>query len=84
MTAAALLLEPLRCDPTPELERILKVDFATTQARAKGVAPSSNYEGGQTGATTTKTLSTLPSPTIDRVDICTTNWQRSTPLLFCS
>jgi hypothetical protein len=44
------------------------VDFTTTQAWAKGEAPSANREGGQTGAAATKTPSALPSPTIDRVD----------------
>jgi hypothetical protein len=48
------------------------VDFAATHARAKGVAPSANCEGGggqgQIEATTTKTPSALPPPTTDGVD----------------
>jgi hypothetical protein len=63
-----LLLELPRREPTPEVERILMVDFATTQARAKGVARSASREEGQTGTATTKTPSSLTSPTTDRVD----------------
>jgi hypothetical protein len=44
------------------------VDFTTTQARARGAAPSANREGGQTEAAATKTPLALPSPTIDGVD----------------
>jgi hypothetical protein len=46
MTAADLLLELPWHERTTEVERILMVDFATTQARAKGAAPSANYDGG--------------------------------------
>jgi hypothetical protein len=42
----ALALEPPQCEPPPEAERILMVDFVTTQAQAKGGAPSGNREGG--------------------------------------
>jgi hypothetical protein len=66
--AVALPLEPLWCEPAPEVERILVVDFTATQAQAKEVAPSANREGGQTGAAVTKTSSALPSPTVDGVD----------------
>jgi hypothetical protein len=45
------------------------VDFAATQAQAKGAAPSTNHEGGQTGATATKTRSALLSPTANGVDM---------------
>jgi ABC-type Na+ efflux pump permease subunit len=55
-------------EPTPEVERILIVDITATQARAKGAAPSANHEGGQTGATATKTPSALPPPTVDGLD----------------
>jgi hypothetical protein len=51
-----------------ESERILMVDFTATQDRAKGAVPSANRQGGHTEATTTKTLSAVPSPTIDVVD----------------
>jgi hypothetical protein len=44
------------------------VDITATQARAKGAAPSANHEGGQTGATATKTPSALPPPTVDGLD----------------
>jgi hypothetical protein len=44
------------------------VDFTATQDRAKGAVPSANRQEGHTEATTTKTLSTIPSPTTDVVD----------------
>jgi hypothetical protein len=34
-----------RHKPTLEAERILMVDFASTQAQAKEVAPPASYEG---------------------------------------
>jgi hypothetical protein len=46
MTALAPLLELPWHERTIEAERILMVDFAATQARAKGVAPSANRDGG--------------------------------------
>jgi hypothetical protein len=51
-----------------EAKRILMVDFASTQAQAKEVAPPASHEGGQDKATMTKPLSTLPPLTIDEVD----------------
>jgi hypothetical protein len=51
-----------------EVERIIMVDFVATQARAKGVAPSANLEGGQTEATAAKPLNALPPPIADGVD----------------
>jgi hypothetical protein len=68
MMAATLPLESLRHEPTLEKERILMVDFTATQSWAKAAAPSANHGGGQTEATTIKTLSALPSPTVDGVD----------------
>jgi hypothetical protein len=69
MMAATLPLESLRHEPTLEKERILMVDFTATQSWAKAAAPSANHGGGgQTGATAIKTLSALPSPTVDGVD----------------
>jgi hypothetical protein len=59
----ALSLELPRRDPAPKAERILMVDVAATQARAKGVAPSTNREGAQTEAAMTKIPSALPSTT---------------------
>jgi hypothetical protein len=44
--AAARPHEPPWREPTLEVERILMVDFTATQARAKGVTPSANHEGG--------------------------------------
>jgi hypothetical protein len=45
----------------PEVERILIVDFTSTHARAKGVAPSASREGGQTKATAAFTSKCLTS-----------------------
>jgi hypothetical protein len=47
--AVALSLEPPWHEPAPKVERILRVDFAATQAQAKEAAPSANSEGSQTG-----------------------------------
>jgi hypothetical protein len=46
MTVTALPLEPLRHELTPDVKRILMVDFAATQAWAKEVAPFVNRERG--------------------------------------
>jgi hypothetical protein len=43
------------------------VDFTSTQYRAKRVAPSTNYEGGQTEATAAEPLKASPPPTTDGV-----------------
>jgi hypothetical protein len=51
-----------------EAERILMVDFASTQARAKGVAPSNSHVGGQTKATAVKPPNTSPPLITDWVD----------------
>jgi hypothetical protein len=51
-----------------EVERILMVHFTATQARAEGVALSTDLEGGQTKAATAKLLNAFPPPTIDGVD----------------
>jgi hypothetical protein len=44
------------------------VDFASTHARAMGVAPYANHEGGQTKATVAKPPNSSPPPTADGVD----------------
>jgi hypothetical protein len=80
--AVTLPLEPLRREPAPEAERILVLNFVSTQAQAKGVARSANREGGQTGAAVAKTSSTLPSPTADGWTGCTFDLWRSTPSLL--
>jgi hypothetical protein len=51
-----------------EVERILMVDFASTDARANEVAPSASHEGGQTEAAVAKPMHTSPPPTADGVD----------------
>jgi hypothetical protein len=44
------------------------VDLATTQAQAKGVAPSTTHEGGQIEAAAAKHLNALPPPSTNGVD----------------
>jgi hypothetical protein len=44
------------------------VDFTSSQARAKEVAPSASHEGDQNEATRAMTLSTSPSLPADGVD----------------
>jgi hypothetical protein len=55
-------------EPLLEAERTLIVDFASTHARAKGVASSTSHEGGQPEATAAKPLNASPPPTTDGVD----------------
>jgi hypothetical protein len=51
-----------------EAERILMVDYASTQARAKEVPPLASCEGGQAEAAAAKPLSASPLLTADGVD----------------
>jgi hypothetical protein len=44
------------------------VDFTSTQAQAKGVAPNTSHVGGKTEATLAKPLNTSPPPTDDGED----------------
>jgi hypothetical protein len=44
------------------------VDFVSTHARVKGVAPSANGEGNQAEAIASEPLSASPPPTADGVD----------------
>jgi hypothetical protein len=55
-------------EPALETERILMVDFASTHARTKEVAPSVSHEGGQAEVAVAKLLNTSPAPTINGVD----------------
>jgi hypothetical protein len=65
-TVVAQLHEPPRDEPTLRAERNLMVNFTTTQAHAKGVAPSANREGGgQTEAAVAKASNASPPPTAD-------------------
>jgi hypothetical protein len=66
-TVAQPLMSP-RHEPTLEVERVLMVDFTSTQARANKVAPFASHEGGQTKAAATKPPSTSPPLTANRVD----------------
>jgi hypothetical protein len=56
------------------------VDFASTQAQAKEVAPLTSHEGAQTEATIAKPPSTSPLLPPMGWPRCTTNLMRSTPL----
>jgi hypothetical protein len=67
-TTVALPHVSPRHEPTLEVERILVVDFASTQDRAKEVAPSTSCEGDQTEAIAAKPPSTSPPLTVDGVD----------------
>jgi hypothetical protein len=55
-------------EPKLDVERILMVDFASTQAQAKEVAPSANREGDQTEAAVAKPPSTSPPLITNGVD----------------
>jgi hypothetical protein len=44
------------------------VDFTSTQAWSKGVAPSASREGGQTKAVAVEPLNASPPPPADGVD----------------
>jgi hypothetical protein len=58
----------LQREPTHEVERILMLDFTTTQAQAKEVAPPASREGGQDEAAVAMPLSASPPLTTDEVD----------------
>jgi hypothetical protein len=49
-------------------ERILMVDYASTEARAKGVVPSVSHEGGQAEAAMAAPLNASSPLTADGVD----------------
>jgi hypothetical protein len=55
--------------PTLRAERIVLVDYASTQAWAKGLAPSTSTEGSQVGATAAEPLNASSPPTANRVDM---------------
>jgi hypothetical protein len=59
---------PPRHEPMFETERILTMDFTSTQAWAKEVAPPASHEGGQTEVVVTKPLSASSPLTADKVD----------------
>jgi hypothetical protein len=52
-----------------EAERILMMDFTSTQARAKEMDTSASREGGQSEFAAAKPLSTSPPLTADGVDM---------------
>jgi hypothetical protein len=55
-------------EPTLEIERILMMDFVSTQAQLKEVAPPASQEEGQAEATIAEPLSASPPLTADGVD----------------
>jgi hypothetical protein len=57
-----------RHEPTLKAERILMMDFTSTQAQAKEVEPSTSHEGCQTKAAAAKPPNTSSPLTADRVD----------------
>jgi hypothetical protein len=59
---------PSRREPTLMAERILMVDFASTQDQAKEVAPPASRKGEQANAAAAKPLSTSPPLTTDGMD----------------
>jgi hypothetical protein len=54
-------------EPTLRAKRILMVDYASTQAQTKGVAPSASREGSQAEAVVAKPLNASSPPTADGV-----------------
>jgi hypothetical protein len=64
----AITMVPPQHKPALEVERILIMDFAPTHAWAKGMAPSTNHEGGQAEPIAARPLSASPPPTTDGVD----------------
>jgi hypothetical protein len=60
--------EPLRHEPVLEVERMIMVDLATTQAQTKGASPFVNRKESQTEAIMAKPLNMLLPPPADRVD----------------
>jgi hypothetical protein len=68
---AAIAVQPhesSRHEPTPKVEMILMVNFTSTQARAKEVAPPTSSEGGQAEAAIAKPPSALAPLPADGVD----------------
>jgi hypothetical protein len=57
-----------RHEPSLGVERILMIDFACTQAQAKGVAPTASREEGHTEAAAARPPKASPPPTAVSVD----------------
>jgi hypothetical protein len=55
-------------EPSLGAERILIIDLASTQARAKGVAPTASCEEGHTEAAAARPPKASPPPTANEVD----------------
>jgi hypothetical protein len=64
-----------RCEPTLEAERILMVDFTSTQAQGKEVAPPISHERGQAKDAVVKPSSSPPMGWTR----CNANKRRFTP-----
>jgi hypothetical protein len=67
-TATTQPCELPRHEPSFEVERILMMDFASTPARAKGVAPTVSREEGHAESVVARPLKASPSPTADGLD----------------
>jgi hypothetical protein len=60
--------EPPQHEPSLGVERILMMDFASTLAHAKGLAPAASREEGRAEAAAARPPKALPLPTVDGVD----------------
>jgi hypothetical protein len=60
--------EPSRHKPSPGVDRILMMDFTSTPAHTKGVAPTANHEEGCAEAARAKHPKASPPPIADGVD----------------
>jgi hypothetical protein len=61
--------KPVLCSPSPSQRKwILMMDFASTHAQAKEVAPPTSRKGGQADATATMPLSASPPLAANGVD----------------
>jgi hypothetical protein len=58
----------LQHEPSLGVQRILMMDYASTQARTKGVARTASREEGHTKAAMTRPLKASPPPAINGVD----------------
>jgi hypothetical protein len=67
-TITARPREPPRHEPSPRVERILMMDFASTPTHTKGVNPTANHEEGHAKAATARPPKASPPPTVDGVD----------------
>jgi hypothetical protein len=65
---ATITAQLLHHEPSLGVERILMMDFASTPARAKGVAPVASLEEGHAEAAAARPPKASPPPTVDGVE----------------